>query len=546
MRPLVLLVVAEFVVLVWLGAQRLSAAPLLAPLSPPPLGDSASIAGTTPLAGRTNTNEDAAHAAPDAPRSAAAAAAPRVSANDPIGIVVTVAVRNAADGSPVEGGSVSIGRDRDFRSGNGAAPGTFAIAGLQPGEWRLNVRAERFTPHEAPLVLDDRAFQSVAVELQPTVTLRVKLLDASGKPVAEQLEQQTTWGVPYVVATETPLAGDLPPTTQSRLSRFGIGEWRSYGSLGSGHQPQAMAEGYAGELRLHRAPPAFASLLLRTTLLQSQPIAPGQQELVFTVEPKDVLARHGTVRMRLLDGAGAPIVGARPNVRTAQGGGSFGKSGTDGVVLIENVVPGLGMLELHGGAEREQLYLHVRVTPGGVTDLGDLTIGAAEKIRVAVLDAAGKPAVDASVQWTELDRRQATHPLVNNRSARAEADGTFQLWGAGRRRYAVVARTEQGALGHALVDARNGAPPPCTITLGTPATVALRANVPPAAGYVVCALDAQRTPVAVATIATEYRPRSITLPRGAYTIEIHDLLTERLVRSFALDVAGEPLTIDVP
>jgi hypothetical protein len=55
---------------------------------------------------------------------------------------------------------------------------------------------------------------------------------------------------------------------------------------------------------------------VRTELLQGQRIEPGQRELVFTVDPDDVLRRLGTVRMRLLDAAGAPLAGMRPSLCT--------------------------------------------------------------------------------------------------------------------------------------------------------------------------------------------------------------------------------------
>ena len=50
-------------------------------------------------------------------------------------------------------------------SGNSAGPGCYAIAGLQPGEWKLTCRADGFTPHEQTFTLDDRAFQQLDLTL---------------------------------------------------------------------------------------------------------------------------------------------------------------------------------------------------------------------------------------------------------------------------------------------------------------------------------------------------------------------------------------------
>ncbi|MEQ1630980.1 MAG: hypothetical protein ABL997_01310, partial [Planctomycetota bacterium] len=376
--------------------------------------------------------------------------------------------------------------------------------------------------------------------------VRVKVLGADGKSIMEELSKASWQGVPYVVATEAPLAGELPPTEHTRLMRFGLGEW--FGLFGTSRQadPELREQGYCGELRMNRPPPAFASLLLRTTLLQSQRIEPGQKELVFTIEVNDVLAKLGTVKMRLLDGVtGEPIVGAMARLSTAQGGGSSGKTGDDGRAVIERALPGMGSLEMHT-TDREALFRYVRVPAGGTVDLGDITMTAMVKVTGVVVDASGKPANGASVQWTELDCRTFPQPLISRRSASADADGKFELWGCGRHRYVVFGVLRGGGFGHATVDASGGAPAPITIAISTPTKVALRANFDETAGYMVTALAGDRSPVAVATLASGYRPDAMSLPLGTYTIEIHDMITDRLVRSFALQVGSVPLSIDVP
>ena len=547
MRPLVLLVLAEFVVLVLLvliAMQWLTSG-------------TTAVAGDRPAASVVRTENPIAAAAArpangDVPASApterhtAAEQVPAIAAGDAIGIVVSGTIRSS-DGKLVEGARVYVYRDREGRSGNGAGPGCYAVAGLQPGEWTLTCRADGYAPHEAACVLDDRAFQRVDIVLQTSYVVRVKVQDSNGKSIADELQQKSMWGLPYVVATEVPLAGDLPPTEQSRLIRFGLGEWSSVDGMSGSPDPKLLEQGYCGELRMNRAPPAYASLLLRTTLLQSQRIESGQTELVFTIEAKDVLAKHGTVKLRLLDGTtGAPITDAPVNVRTAQGGGSHAKTDADGRAVIENVVPGIGMLESHRRSQAsEGLFRYVRVPAGGTLDLGDVVLTPAEKITGVVVDADGKPANGASVQWTELDCRTFPQPLVDYRGTGADADGKFQLL-LGRHRHVVFASLQDGRFGFTSVDATAGAPTAVTITLGHPTKVALKAHFDMTVGYIVTALASDRSPVAVATLGTEYRPQSMRLPPGAYTIEIHDLQTHRMARSFALQVGSEPLTIDVP
>jgi hypothetical protein len=84
------------------------------------------------------------------------------------------------------------------------------------------------------------------------------------------------------------------------------------------------------------------------------------------------------------------------------------------------------------------------------------------------------------------------------------------------------------------------------ITLGTPTKVALHSKVPPTEGFVVTVLAGDHSPVAVAMMGSDYRPNSLSLLPGSYAVEIHDMRTDRLARSFALTVGSEPVAIEVP
>jgi hypothetical protein len=540
MRPLMLFVLVETVALAllaarWFGSEAagepvlVPAAPTTAPKAPSPAsGSSADAPSPQPAPAPAAT-----------PRIAAAHEGANVVAGDPVGVLLQGTVRSAVDGSLLDGVNVTLHRDKEYRIGTSAG-GDYAIAGLAAGEWIVRSRAEGFAPHEATVVLDERAFQRLELELAPSYVVQVKILDSAGKP----LERGTSSMV--AVATEEPLAGDLPPTFQSALRSFGIGEWSSYDGFGGRAQPKKLEAGFAGELLLRRAPPAFASLLLRSTLLQSQRIEPDQREVVFTLDAADLATKFGTVRLRLLDDTGQPIAGVRVGIGTAQGGGGGVVTGDDGVATTTRALPGIGQLTLHGGKDREGLNRFVRVPAGGTLDLGDVVLGAAEKLTGVVLGPDGKPANGARVQWTELDGRTFPGPLVDNHSTQADAEGRFEIWHCGRRRYVVNARSSSGAFGFATVDARNGAPTQLSIHLSTPTTVSLRCTAPATAGYVVTALAPDRSPAAVAVLGTEYRPPSMELPPGSYTIEIHDMLTDALKRSFPLEVGAQPLTIEVP
>src|SRR5262249_22721975 len=129
MRPLFLLVLAEFLVLVllaalWLGGRPAAAGrPTTLSMESPP-----SAAGDTTDAARSTSPV----AVPVLERRDAALAVTTIAADDPLGILVSGNVR--CDGKPVEGARVSMHREDDYRAGDSAAPGVYAVSGLRPGE----------------------------------------------------------------------------------------------------------------------------------------------------------------------------------------------------------------------------------------------------------------------------------------------------------------------------------------------------------------------------------------------------------------------------
>lgn len=538
MRPLATFVLVETVVLCVLlfvvfgsGAAASSApspataAPTTSAAPSPPAIAPASVPAPSPAQQRTSATHEA-------------AAAPATA-----GIVVHGTVRDDA-GQPIAGVSVSWRREDVWRSGDGASPGAYAVAGMTPGRWEVSCRADGFV--EAPFTRDvtDRAHQRFDFTLSRAHAVQVKVLDAAGNDVLADLAKERFFQIPSVIATKAPIERELPPTDQSRLTRFGIGRWSGVYDPGRSDAAK-LPPGVAGELLLDEPPPVFASLVLRTKVLQVQRIEPGQHELVFTIEREAILAGFGSLTVRLLDGAsGAPVPEVRVSIGTAQGGGTGGKSDAGGRATIERVMPGLGHLSIEGGRDRESIRRFVRIASGQMTDLGDLLLHPAASLSGVVVDAAGKPGNGASVQWTDLDGRTFPLPLVSNMSTLCDAEGKFTISRCGRHRFVVVAQSE-GARGHSLVDTRNGMPSSVTVQLAPTTRVALRSTFA-GIGYAVSVLTAERTPVYVAMLGAEYRPTSMQLPPGDYTVEIHEMDSDVLVRSAPLHVGAEPTEIVVP
>ncbi|HEX5051415.1 MAG TPA: carboxypeptidase-like regulatory domain-containing protein [Planctomycetota bacterium] len=540
MRPLAVVVFAETLPIVLLGSVW--------------LGGSPATAESAPLV-------QAALATDDSPPVAAALALPpvrepvferqqvgspmaAVAAGDPIGILVGGTVRSV-DGWPIPSAGVTFRRGDEYHIGSTEPNGAYAALGLDPGEWSLTCNAEDFAQVEQRVTLDRRPYQQFDFELHPAYIVKVKIQNAAGQFVPSLIATQS--GVELgAVASEAPLSGDLPITGEPTYRRFGAGEWHTSTNSGRGGalDAQMRAQGCAGELRLDHDPPVHVALVFRHYVLQSQPVAPGQHEVVFTVEADDVLGRLATATLRLVDGATLqPLPRARIELRAGAGAPSIGMTGDDGRAVLEHVAPGPMQL-LVWTVANGFLRRHVRVPPGGTLDFGEVRMAVPRWIQVAALDAEGRPVTDAEVDLDEFD--EAAVPTVPSARGWVPVDGSGQArLPFGDHRYVVFARSRRKGCGHALVDASGVAPAAVSVTLVEGTRIVLRCDFDQTVGYLVTVFDGQRTPVRSVWLGGERRPDGTMLPPGNYTVEIHDG-NDRLVRSFALTVGREPLTLDVP
>jgi uncharacterized GH25 family protein len=184
------------------------------------------------------------------------------------GAVVTGAVVDAQDGSPLAGASVAVlvdaGARRSLPSLFGRrletdSRGVFRFVDLAPGRWRLAVAKEGYAAVERELAVADEGLDELRIELEPTALLvleianpgaldprsvRVAATDAAGLTVVSQIE------------------GGLAEGGRLRLASLHEGEWTIV--LDGG--PEAIAMGNARvpgpPLRLTVAPAAYLHVRL--------------------------------------------------------------------------------------------------------------------------------------------------------------------------------------------------------------------------------------------------------------------------------------------
>lgn len=443
----------------------------------------------------------------------------------------TVVVRgtlSTTDGSALpEQVSVSFHRRAATRSAT-TRGARYAIAALEPGPWEVVARAEGYAVHTAEHVLGPAPVQAIDIALEPAHRIEVFIESVGSESIDSVLESIGFSNGLHVVPTIAPLDGDLPATDGVTVGDLGIGRYRRARNIGI----PVPAEGAAGLLWLDRPPPANAALLLRHVVLAQQPIQAGQHELRFAVDADDLRASLGAVVLRLVDGAtGGPVTDGRVSVGPSQGGAAQGVPDAQGNVHIENVLPGLCWLRIGHG---EGLWNLVRVPAGDTLDLGEIVLHPRLQLAGRVIDEAGEPVAKARVEWTNLATMDFPRELIDNRHAMSDGDGEVSI-PAGPRRYVLVARDDELRVGHAVLDARGGAPPPFEITLRPAGEIVILADLANVEAAVATVRAEGGVPVATRAFDSRWRAPALPVPRGRYTVEVHGR-GERLLKREDVEV----------
>lgn len=430
--------------------------------------------------------------------------------------------------------------DDQFRSAQVDDAGHYAIAGLSPGTWSLACEVEGCRKLELAHELSTAPIQRLDLELTAATVLPVFVRTPDGGRLQTALAETGLWSSLQVVATTTPLGADLAPSENSSVGNFGIGRHRRPGDLNTHTDDKAND----GVLELDQPPPVFATLLLRHLVLAEQRIEPGQTELRFVVDPAAVQQRFAKVRFRVLDETGAPLPKVAVGLETAQGGGYRQATGDDGTVTLSKVVPGVLQMTL-SAKDREEYVNHLIVPAGADLDLGDLVLHPLRSVPGQVVDADGKP-IAASVRWTNLDLWRPPQPMIDRRSSSADADGNFQIYGAGPRRYLVRAQAGQDRIGFAVFDARGSLPAaPQQVAVLACGKVLFVARGEASRTFTVVVRSPAGHPVEVVTIEPRWRTQTATLPTGDYVLEIYADWNTRL-RTQPLVVGAALQRVELP
>lgn len=423
----------------------------------------------------------------------------------------------------------------------GATRSDFAFPGLAPGRYELSVAVVGHRPATRAIeITEEIASLRVDVVLAPTWDLRVLMVTPDGVPLHEALFTQRDAQLELVrpivdaLATLAPLSSPIPNVTEG-MPQFGLGQWNGGREQIDDNRPR-LPKRYAGTIELPVDSPVYVSAVLRSAVLATERVEPGQEEVRLVIAVDDVLRSFGRVRLRVIDSASRdPVKGARVSLTDSQSGSSGTPVDAEGRVEL-SAAPGV----LRVVVLAEGLMLppwSIELSPGQLVDLGDVPLGVASEITVK-LD--GLPAGDRVGCYVK-SREAPPHPALKPRFAHVSLDKT----GAGKEalipgRYTLQATSDK-TIASVDFDTRALGDAPLVVAM-QPAAV-LRIVPPPLERAVSLTItDAQGT-IAWRRAINWATPIDVTLRPGRYDAAIFrpDGTIER--RTLELGLAGAELDL---
>jgi len=426
------------------------------------------------------------------------------------------------------------------------ASSTYAMSGLTPGRWTVRCDLPGYRSSVRDLELS--AVQPVVrldLVLEPAVVLLIKAFTPAGKPLLEAIKDEMAGGQGWhdyrisAIATREPPPAALPEISGRGYQRWGIGTYSD--RLDSFFGPDDTPVDALGKLELDGALPAYVSLAFRHVVLQTQLVEPGASESVFVVAIPSLEALLGGVTVRVISAdTRQPVPEATASLNDSQSGGGGDKPDEAGNFLWERQRPGRLELEVRA-PEHEMLHAEVSVQPGATTDLGTLELTRLAAVRGRVVDAAGAPV--ALNLRALIDEPIGGRGMGGRSSFKSNADGAFESYGLGRRRYHVAISSDDWAALPVPVDLSHGDVDGLVITVvpGTPVRLIPRWDVD------------QRYDVRVTSdegsIASNARAWETDwtwfkrLPPGRYEVTLLD--GARIVMQLPLAVADTPVVLEL-
>jgi len=198
-----------------------------------------------------------------------------------------------------------------------------------------------------------------------------------------------------------------------------------------GYQQWELPGSCVGSLRLEREPPFWVGLGVHGVLVGWELLSPGENEVRFRIDVETLETRFATLTLRVVDaedGGGLPdaLVTLRADTSAHRRGDLHDVSpDAEGRVVIERIVPGLYELSVNWGEAIHQD--RPTLEPGGLLDLGTITMDAGAGFQVLAVREDGEPVgvwVEIGPYRTDVHVRDLYPPMLSRRTDR---DGACRL-----------------------------------------------------------------------------------------------------------------------
>ena len=470
---------------------------------------------------------------PPATGSPTKSAMPREAAASQGASAVLYGAVRRADGEPIKRGVFWLYRDGKHVATESPKNGSYAFASLRAGDYHLRSRIDDELPLNRDIVVAPPSTR-LDIDLPARWLLTVNAVTPEGQPLLDKVREQARnlrrRGI-TACAFRAPLPGDLPPSNLAEVSA-GLGPFRG-GDLFPAAGKKALPKQTIGILTLPADEPVHVALLMRNHVVAQLPATPGQAEVTFTIAADAFLAQMATVRVRLVDRSGAPVIKARVSLNDAQTGGGGVQTGEDGRATLRYLKP--GRLDLEIGHRRLRAPpLQVDVTAGADLDLGDVIMLPPIRVELAMDNFGGKGSVRLNWLGTPPTGMTFDDRYVSNES------GTSRSLSLYPGRYGMLASAPNGVT-IVEVDLRMAPAAPIRFDLrpGAP----LRIDTRVGSSFARLELCSRSGVLVRRRELTGSRSETVQLPPGEYTATITDATGAVTRRTIALTRAGTTLTI---
>jgi hypothetical protein len=328
----------------------------------------------------------------------------------------------------------------------------------------------------------------------------------------------------------------------SANNHFGVGQFLQYGRLARDRK-----EGSIGILIVDADLPVYANLVDCHAVLKSQLVAPGDDEVDFVIAPDAIHTNAAKFTLRVLDAVTkAPIQDAWASLSGGTRGGG-GQADIEGRITAMDCEP--GFFHMRVGAEGYETALQgVQLAPAKTTDLGEILLGSALKLRFHVLGPDGKPCL-ACFRLGVVDPRSMSIEMDESEGWFSSEEGELELPPLGRKLYVLrtsVGHPQQDELlaENMLIDLRSGVVPRTQeIRMQRGSRVVFLADTSESDGLRFRVIDQQGLEI-VAEQFWGSAPLPRSLPQGRYRVELlgGDGVN---IRSRSIDLGPDPVTCDL-